>query len=88
MMTPTCACNYKPIKTNNMNGKENDLRIDLKNILFVELPECNLGFEIPPNQSWFTTEDWINQFPTAHAIYKILGHDPYSYVSKDKIFPI
>jgi len=32
------------------NGKQNDIRIDLLDILYVELPDCNLGFEIPKKQ--------------------------------------
>jgi hypothetical protein len=68
-----------------MCGKENDIRIELSNILYVELPDCNLGFEIPQNQSWFTDEDWIRKYPTAHHIYRILGQSPSSYVSKTKI---
>jgi hypothetical protein len=66
-------------------GKNNDLRIDLKNILYVELSDCNLGFEIPSNQSWFTDEDWKKKYPNAHAIYKIWGQSPSFYVTKTKI---
>ncbi|MBN1187334.1 MAG: hypothetical protein JXB49_33965 [Bacteroidales bacterium] len=69
----------------NLGGKENDVRIDIKNILWVEMPDCNLGFEIPPNQSWFTDEDWKKQYPTAYAIYRIYGISPHSYVTKTKI---
>jgi len=67
------------------NGKENDLRIELKNILYVELADCNLGFEIPPSQEWFTDEDWKKRYPKAHAIYRIYGTSPSSYVTKDRI---
>jgi len=70
---------------NKFNGKENDLRVDLKEILYVELPECNLGFEIPINQAWFTSEDWKKKYPNAHAIYKIYGQSPSVYISKTKI---
>jgi hypothetical protein len=66
-------------------GKLNDLRVDLLNILYVELPDCNLAFQIPQNQEWFTNEDWIKKYPTAHAIYKILGQSPALYVTKTKI---
>lgn len=68
-----------------MFGKQNDLRVDLKNILYVKLPDCNLGFEIPNNQSWFTDEDWKKQYPNAYSIYKIYGVSPSSYVTKTKI---
>lgn len=68
-----------------ISGKNNDLRIELKNILYVELPDCNLGFEIPSNQSWFTDEDWKKKYPTAHTIYKIWGQSPSVYVTKTKI---
>jgi hypothetical protein len=66
-------------------GKENDLRIELKHILYVELADCNLGFEIPPSQYWFTDEDWKKRYPKAHAIYRIVGESPSSYVTKNKI---
>lgn len=70
---------------NAREGKRNDVRIDLKDILYVELPDCNLGFVIPPNQSWYTDEDWKKAYPTAHAIYRIRGISPHSYVEKRKI---
>ena len=69
----------------NLGGKENDLRIDLKHILYVELSDCNLGFEIPPSQIHFTDEDWKKEYPDAWAIYKIWGTSPSSYVTKDRI---
>jgi hypothetical protein len=68
-----------------MKGKYNDLRFELKEILYVEYPECNMGFEIPANQSWFKNEDWIKKYPDARAIYKIIGQSPSLYVSKTKI---
>lgn len=67
------------------NGKQNDIRIELSNILYVQLPDCNLGFEIPKNQLWFTDLDWIKKYPTASAIYKIVGTSPKNYISKTKI---
>ena len=68
-----------------MKGKENDLRIDLKNIILIIYSNCNVGFEIPPSQSWFTDEDWIYKYPDAYEIYKIYGLNPQSYVTKTKI---
>jgi len=70
---------------NNFRGKQNDVRFDLKSILYVKLPDCNLGFEIPNNQSLFSDADWIKEYPTAHSIYKIIGQSPSVYVSKTKI---
>ena len=66
-----------------MKGK--DLKIDLKHILYVESKDCNFGFEIPQNQSWFTDEDWKKNYPDAYAIYKIYGQSPSLYVTKTKI---
>lgn len=67
------------------NGKENDLRIDLKNILWVEMPDYTFGFEIPPSQAYYNDDDWKRKYPNAHAIYRIYGISPYSYVTKHKI---
>ena len=68
-----------------LGGKHNDLRVELKKILYLELPDCNMGFEIPPAQLWYSNEDWIRKYPTAHAIYIIVGQSPSLYVSKTKI---
>lgn len=66
--------------------KGNDLRMEpLLNILQVVLPEVTMSFEIPPNQSWYTDEDWIKRYPKAHEIYRIFGYSPNSYVTKKRI---
>lgn len=66
-------------------GKENDLKIELKNILYVKLPEVHLGFEIPKYQSRYTDEDWVKEYPNASAIYRIWGISPNQYVTKTRI---
>lgn len=68
-----------------MNGKENDLRIDLKWILIVVLPEVNLAFVIPPNQLWYTDEDWIKKYPNAFSIHKVYGQSPSIYATKERV---
>jgi len=77
--------NKHKMENNKFGGKQNDIRFELKEILYVELPDCNLGFEIPTNQSKFNNEHWIKKYPNAHAIYKIIGQSPSLYVSKTKI---
>lgn len=67
------------------NGKSNDIRIDLYNILYIIYPESKVGFIIPQDQEKFTDKDWINKYPEAESIYKIYGQSPYSYVTKNKI---
>lgn len=66
-------------------GKENDLRADLKHILWIDYLDSSVGFEMSPSEVSYTNEQWINKYPNAVRIYKIWGKDPYTYVTKDRV---